>query len=127
MYTVPTYELPETWQADIVDWLQHPDPAWKRSAAHIIGYRRIAAGQELMKCLEKSPAETTDNIIWALGRLQEKEARNILYPYLLSGADQIRSAAALALLRLQDNEALAYCTQRASSEDWAGITKQTSC
>src|SRR5215813_8451350 len=106
------YELPESWEPEITGFLRGSDPKLILIALEVSGYRRLRAGKEITRVLEKSPpTDILVKIIWALGRVGEEHAEASLFPSLQEGDDTVRSASALALLRLGDEEALDYCLQ----------------
>jgi len=113
------YELPESWHSEIKSFLRNPDPNLVLIASEAIGHQRLKAGKELTRILEEAPSTVVARAIWALGRVGELQAGPLIFSHLLDGEEPVRSAAALALLRLQNEDALHYCLQRSRSERWA--------
>jgi uncharacterized protein (TIGR02270 family) len=112
------YELPESWQPEILSFLGSRSPLQVLIAIEVSGYRRLRASRQLTRLLETSSPRLLPRVIWALGRLAEHEARTAIFCHLLDGDQQTRSEAALALLRFGDESALRYCLQHAGSEQW---------
>ena len=90
-----------------------------RIAARIIGYRRIDASSDLLHLLPESHPDALPTLIWALGRLRVSEARASLYPFLDHDDTSTRAAAALALLRMGEQQVVQHCLALAPSQPWA--------
>jgi HEAT repeat protein len=59
-------------------------------------------------------------LVWALGRLRESKARLPLFNAYLKHEDEtVRSAAALALMRIGEPQTPTYCSRFARSQNWA--------
>ena len=74
-----------------------------------------------MKALGVSPTESLPIIIWALGRLGEQDACTPLLKYVQHEDNSVRSASALALLRLGEKQIIDECVQHARSQSWPFI------
>jgi hypothetical protein len=57
-------------------------------------------------------------LVWALGRIRYGPAKGPLFDYLQSEAEPVRSAAALALMRLGEPSAIRYCLEKAQAGTW---------
>ena len=76
-------------------------------------------GWILVEVLRRSLVSTLPIVLWAVGRLGDQNARRPLVQHYLRHEDTtVRSAAALALLRLGEPEALSYCMQCALKQPW---------
>ena len=115
------YEMPEEWQNEFIQMLTEDDEKVVTVVATIAGYRRWNAGRQLIQAIEISGAESLSKIIWALGRICEKDARYLLLQNLLKHENEaVRSASALALLRMGEQAVLADCASNIQF-DWAII------
>ena len=115
------YEFPPDWQDEFFRMLLEGDRKLLPILANLFGYRRLRAGAELSKILGDLPTESLSKVIWALGRLGEQTARASLFKYLQYEEESVCSAAALALLRLGDQQTLNQCLQYARSQSWPFI------
>jgi uncharacterized protein (TIGR02270 family) len=113
------YEVPESWQQEVADLLDRPQHHLVLIALEVVGYRRFGAGRALTRILENPLESLVARTIWALGRLRERQAEPRIFRFLTDTNGPVRSAAALALLRLGNEQALDYCLRRATSEAWA--------
>ncbi len=112
-------ELPEAWQKDFIGLLQEENQKLVTILPKLIGYRRLAAGAELLHALQENSAYSTSTLIWALGRLRERNARMPLFNTYLQHEDEaVRSAAAIALLRLGEPQTTTYCLRSAREQNW---------
>jgi uncharacterized protein (TIGR02270 family) len=112
-------ELPEAWQKDFIGLLQDENQKLASILPKLLGYRRLAAGAELLQALQENSAYPASTLIWALGRLRERNARMPLFNTYLQYEDvAVRSAAALALLRLGEPQTMTYCLGSARSQNW---------
>jgi uncharacterized protein (TIGR02270 family) len=112
------HEFLDAWQDTFLRMLSQGDQKVLPILATLFGYRRLRAETELVKLLRAVPTDSLSRVIWALGRLGEKDARALLLTYLQHDDESICSAAALALLRLGDQQALNHCLQLACSQSW---------
>ena len=111
-------ELPSEWEPRILEMLKANETGRIRIAAHVIGFRRISAGEALMDLVERDDSKTLVTVIWALGRLREKNAGSLLLKRLQHGDAVTNPAVALALLRMGDPQALNECLQHIQTEEW---------
>ena len=112
------FELPADWQDDFVNLLQTDDEQLCALIATVVGYRRIQAGGGLIQALRRfQPAP----LIRAVGRLRECGAASLLIPALQHEDAAICSAAALALLRLGERQAVDCCREICKEKAWAII------
>ena len=112
------HELPQEWQDYLRSLLKKEDEQLQEIVATVIGYRRIPAGRELVQALWRG---ISPPLIWAAGRLREQSAITVLQRGLAHGDDAISSAAALALLRMGDRQALHYCEEVAAKKGWGAL------
>lgn len=114
------HELPEAWQKDFVGLLKEDNPKLAPIIPKLIGYRRLNAGAELLEALQQNNANASSpTLIWALGRLCERNARVPLFnTYLQHQKDAVRSAAALVLLRIGEPQTRTYCLRSAHEQNW---------
>lgn len=112
------HELPGEWQDTFIAMLADESVDRVRIAANVIGYRRLPAGEALINALAKNPSRAASALIWAIGRIRERTAGARLMASMTNGDEEIRPAAALALLRTGDQQAIRECTSRVISNDW---------
>lgn len=114
-------ELPEAWQTDFIGLLKGENPKLAPIIPKLIGYRRLNAGTELLQALQQNSTNgSSPMLIWALGRLRERNARVPFFnTYLQYEDDVVRSAAALALLRLGEPQTTTYCLRCVREQDWS--------
>lgn len=114
------HELPLSWQNEFIQMLSKGDPKLTLISAKLAGYQRLPVGKELLQVLQRNNADSLSTVIWALGRLREKDARALLSfkNYLQHEDESVRSATALALLRIGDPQTLDHCLRSAHSENW---------
>ncbi|MEW6381917.1 MAG: HEAT repeat domain-containing protein [bacterium] len=117
------YEIPTEWQDEFLRMISE-DESWPENKRELIpiiaslaGYRRLKAGTGiLLAALRVTPADSLPEVIRALGRLGEQSARLLLLPYLHHEDESVSSAAALALLRLGEQQAINCCSGHAPSK-----------
>jgi uncharacterized protein (TIGR02270 family) len=114
------HELPFSWQNEFIRMLSQGDPKLTCISAKLVGYQRLPAGKELLQALQRNNSDWLSTVIWALGRLREKDARALLIfkNYLQHEDASVRSAAALALLRIGEPQTINHCLRSAHSENW---------
>ncbi|HIJ88253.1 MAG TPA: hypothetical protein HPP97_11335 [Desulfuromonadales bacterium] len=112
------FELPADWQDDFVNLLQTDDEQLCALIASVVGYRRINPGTALIQALRRFQSAP---LIRAVGRLRERGAASILMPALRHEDEATCSAAALALLRLGERQAVDQCREIAQGKAWAII------
>ena len=110
------YELPTDWQDDFVSLLQTDDEQLCALVSMVVGYRRIPSGSELLQALRRyQPAP----LIRAVGRLRERNAISLLLHALRHEDEAVCSAAALALIRLGEWQAVDFCREVVGEKWWA--------
>jgi uncharacterized protein (TIGR02270 family) len=112
------HELPESRQDEFVRMLSEGDQKLIPILANVFGFRRVKAGTGLLKALKGSPNKFLATIIWALGRLGEQDACSPLLKYVQHEDNSIRSASALALLRLGEKQMIDEWVQHARTQNW---------
>jgi hypothetical protein len=115
------HELPMDWYDEFIGMLPEGDQKIIPILADLFGYRRLDAGTALLQVLGDAPAGYLPRVIRSLGRLGDERARGPLLKYLQYEDESIRSATALALLRLGDHQTIHYCLQHAPSRSWPCI------
>lgn len=113
------YELPASWQNEFIQMLSNGDQKLIPIIARVAGYQRLAAGKELFQALQRNDLASLPVIIWALGRIREKDICAILSrDYLQHEEESISAASALALLRMGEQSVLDQCLQNVQSHNW---------
>ena len=112
------YELPDAWSQDFLLLLGSGDPKLAPILARAFGYRRIPCGPQLLAAMKKCAAPALPELVWALGRIHHEPARARLLDFLRSEDEPVRTAAALALLRMGEPRAIDYCLDQARSSIW---------
>jgi uncharacterized protein (TIGR02270 family) len=112
------YELPVAWFPDLFTLLASGDPKLAPILARAFGYRRVQCGAQLLSAMKRCAAQALPEIVWALGRIGYEPAMEPLLDYLRSEDAPVRSAAALALVRMGEPRAIEYCLQQARSSSW---------
>jgi uncharacterized protein (TIGR02270 family) len=114
------HELPGEWHEEFVQMLLEGDQKLISILAKLAGYQRLPAGKELLQALQRNNSDSLSTVIWALGRLREKDARTLLSfkNYLQHEDESVRSATALALLRIGELQTINHCLRSAHSENW---------
>lgn len=100
------YECPPEWESEIAHILPASDPRLVFILATLYGYRRIKAGRGLAADISALPPAAYRALSWAKGRLGEKSALSQLHDWLRHEDESVRSAAALALLRIGEQKLL---------------------
>ena len=112
------HELPSAWENDMIGQLESREPILIAIAAHVIGYRRIPGAKQIVRRLQGLPEPALLECLWALGRLGDDIACSPITACLEHPANSIRSAGALALLRLGDTLPVRVCEQDADHQEW---------
>lgn len=113
------HELPDSWQNKFIQMLLGGDQKLIPIIGKVTGYRRLAAGKELFQTLQKNNLASLPAIIWALGRLRAKDVRTVLLRDFLQHEDEsICSTAALALLRMGEQQSINYCLNSVQTQNW---------
>jgi uncharacterized protein (TIGR02270 family) len=116
------YELPADWEKEIIGRLSDGEQKWIALLGKLVGYRRLPAGEELFSLLERSSIEILPGILWALGRLGEQNTRiHSIRHYIQHQSESVCSAAAVALLRLGDQQTIDDCMQHPRWMRWSPI------
>lgn len=115
------YELPESFRDMIEEMIASGDPHQIGIASAVAGYRRLPLGEILCDCLKKNGTEPLPEVIWALGRLGEKNALNLLLNLLDHEDEEVAFEAALALLRSGNPEIVQTLLWKAERNAWPSI------
>lgn len=114
------FELPESWQKTFIELLNGEQQKLNPILTKLFGYKRIPAGEGMLKLLQQENSDGILNAVWSMGRIREQSARAPLFNICLYHRDdEIRAEAALALLRLGEPQVITLCLQHASSESWS--------
>ncbi|MFA7060613.1 MAG: hypothetical protein WC156_07330 [Pedobacter sp.] len=114
-------ELPADWQNAIIDKLASGEEKLIQIISTLIGYRRLPASKELLQLLHLKKTATNPAVIWALGRLREKDATDLLLQNLTVNQDELCSSSALTLLRIGEYQVISQCLKYADSRNWPYI------
>lgn len=105
---------------EFVHKIPEAQPAFTDVAVRAIGYQRLQAAEALVKALPQLDPGAIPDSVWALGRIRYPGARSVLYnTYLQHESENVRAAAALALVRIGEPAALQYCAGVARLQPWA--------
>jgi uncharacterized protein (TIGR02270 family) len=112
------YELPVAWQENFAALLDSDDSQLCDMIAAVVGYRRLPADQLLLQAVRR---KASIPILWALGRLRERNAASLLSQHLNHDDDTVCAAAAVALLRIGDAAVVPHCLKIAAETTWTHI------
>lgn len=98
------YECPSEWTAEIAQVLPDKDPRLLFMLATIHGYRRVKGEQGSVWDIDILAPVTIKTLSWSLGRVGQKTAKPQLQTWLRHEDGAVRSAVALALLRLGEHK-----------------------
>jgi len=87
--------------------------------AAVFGFRRIKAAKNLTDVLAGASPASFATVIRAIGRLGEKKAGERLRKFLHHEEESLCLEAAVALMRLGDDQPVDHALQRARSQGWA--------
>jgi uncharacterized protein (TIGR02270 family) len=111
------YELPVGWYRD-VQLVAELNPLLAPALMVVLGYRRAEITMEFPRMLRSSSGGNALDLIWTAGRIGNFTLQNDLEDLLESSDHAVRSATALALLRLGDQRTLRHCERSSQSETW---------
>jgi uncharacterized protein (TIGR02270 family) len=112
------YELLDAWVPDLLTLLASGHPKLAPVLARTFGYRRLPAGPQLLSAMKRCAPAALPEVVWALGRVAYRPSRGPLMDCLRSEEEPVRSAAAIALARMGEPEAVDYCLAQARSHSW---------
>lgn len=115
------YELPRAWYSDLLLILKGR-PELAPTLMAVLGYRRADIFDDFSRVLRSCPPSYAGGLMWTAGRIGNISLERELSQYFDSSDRAVRSAAALALLRLGDERALRYCQRIADGEAWQLIS-----
>lgn len=98
------YECPPEWVSKIAQILPANDPRLIFILATLYGYWRIKSGEGLVADVATLPPAALRMLVWTRGRLGDKQAKSQLHDWLGHEDGSVRSAAAVALLRLGEQK-----------------------
>lgn len=104
------YECPPEWVAEIAQALPAEDSRLVYMLATLNGYRRNKGRQEVMGEVSALPPGVIHTLSWTLGRVGVKTAKPQLQTWLRHENGAVRSAAAIALLRLGEQQSVREAT-----------------
>ncbi|MDH3593374.1 MAG: hypothetical protein OEU09_17980 [Rhodospirillales bacterium] len=108
------FEFPEVWHDKFLEMLSKDRPNLIPAIAALAGYRRLETAPAVLNVLDATPGAGLRDVIWAFGRMGDRQACEAISKYLEHEDDTVRAAAAMALFRLGDGGAFSYCLQHAS-------------
>lgn len=98
------YECPSEWESEIAHILPANDPRLSFILATLYGYRRKKFGEGLVADVATLPPAVVQALAWARGRLGDKQGKSQLRDWLRHKEGAVRSAAAVALLRVGEQQ-----------------------
>lgn len=104
------YECPPEWGSEIAQALPAEDPRLVFLLATLDGYRRIKGRQGSIGEVSALPPAVIQRLAWSLGRVGEKTAKSQFLMWLSHDDGAVRSAAAIALLRLGEQQSVLKTT-----------------
>lgn len=110
------HELPENWHGEFLDVLSGNEAKLIPILGGVFGYGRLKSAGNLSALLNRVSLEHLPMPIWAIGRLGGQGAREALQKLLDHEDDRVRSASALALMRLGEERAVNFCLQSARAK-----------
>lgn len=111
------YELPVSWESEIIRMLSSEENTLNLIAGRVVGFRRLIAGAEVKTALQKN-ADNLREYLWTLGRLRDQSACTMIFNYQLHEDGGICASAALALLRMSDQQALVHIQNSVFLGSW---------
>jgi uncharacterized protein (TIGR02270 family) len=109
-------ELPPAWQEKFTKLLP-ANPQLAPIVARVIGFQRLdRCSNLLLEQLHKPETTPTPEVIWALGRIRERQAQNDLLEFLTNSDPAMRASAELALLRFGDPQPIRLWKKRAEQD-----------
>jgi uncharacterized protein (TIGR02270 family) len=113
------YELPAAWNDDL--WhLGARNRQLTPLLSKVSAYRRVGVA-ELGTVLHETQPQFLPDVIWACGRLRQPGICRELRTYLDHKDPAVQSAAAIALLRLGDEQVLDHCLRGLALSNWPAI------
>ncbi len=112
-------EMRPEWKKDFMGMLETSAMPQLNILARLAGFYRLSASKALLKILSEQNPQNPAVIFWALGRLDDRSARQLIWDqYLRHKVESVSINALLALLRMGDREALEFCLQSGKLQDW---------
>jgi uncharacterized protein (TIGR02270 family) len=111
------HELPVAWYSDIRAFAEF-NPALAPMLMAVLGYRRVDIRKDLQRILRSGSLGNASELMWTAGRIRDFGLQTELSRYLRNPDANVQSAAALALLRLGDDQALRHSLNTARIETW---------
>jgi uncharacterized protein (TIGR02270 family) len=115
------YEFQDGWASAFARLFSEGNGKLIPLIAKVFGYRRLGQAQAAVTPLEKLTNDALPDVLWTLGRLGDRRATPRILPFLQHDAETVRSAAALALLRLGHRETVEFCHAKVRLEPWAAL------
>ncbi len=115
-------EMPDEWQDACLQSVAEDKPHAARLLARLAGFRRLSAGDALLKLLPGKASSEAADILQALGKIRYVEAAPVLLEqYLFCDDEALRLLAAQALMMMGEIQALEHCRSIAATYDWADL------
>ncbi|QTA85821.1 Uncharacterized protein dnm_018360 [Desulfonema magnum] len=113
------HELPVNWQNEFIRMLSEGDQKLVPIVARLIGYQRLPAKRELFHvALRPKSSDSLPVLFWAIGRVRDPNAIDLLLNYVQHKDEAICSVAALAALRIGEPQTINECLRYAETENW---------
>jgi len=113
------YELPKNWHPDLLHYADKKRVLLPL-AVKTLSYQR-AQVKDLGQILQDAPAESLPDVVWACGRVGSANLYRPLRIVLDHKDPALQAAAAVALLRLGDDETKARCMEQQRKHSWPAI------
>src|SRR6266704_2318152 len=110
------HEFPEAWQSEFLKMFSPGEEKLIGILAAVFGFRRIKAAKNLTDVLAGASPASFATVIRAIGRLGEKKAGERLRKFLHHEEESLCLEAAVALMRLGDDQPVDHALQRARSQ-----------
>ncbi|HWF60219.1 MAG TPA: FHA domain-containing protein [Nitrospira sp.] len=104
------YECPPEWESEIAHVLPVTDPRLIFILATLYGCRRKKFGEGLVADIATLPPAVVQKLAWAKGRRDDKQGKSQLQDWLKHEDESVRSATAVALLRLGEQKLVQEAT-----------------
>jgi uncharacterized protein (TIGR02270 family) len=104
-------ELPDEWEEPLFNGISKGYPGLIPLLAEVVGYRRVRSLPSLEPLLSRVPEGALPRVLWALGRQGDPAVIPRLSAFLDHADPKVRTASAIALLRLGDEEIRVHCLQ----------------
>ncbi len=116
------HEAPPEWREELIrKFKAGGTPVILNVLARVLGWRRWENSNELAAALNQSERSCLPAILWATGRSRILSRRSIPFDLLGDGDAAVCFAAAVALLRRGESQALSFLLRKSALPGWAYI------